>query len=311
VSKTPRTETPPPAARLRKPPWLRVKLPQGEAVERLRAVVDGLRLHTVCQEALCPNLGLCWGHGRATLMILGGTCTRGCSFCNVTGGRPAGCDFDEPARVGAAVKEMGLRDVVITSVTRDDLPDGGASLWAETVRTVRAAVPGVMIEVLVPDFGGSAEALAAVVAARPDVLGHNLETVKSLYPRVRPQASYPRSLELLSRAHAAGMIAKTSVMVGLGERPEEVRALMEDARSVGCEILFIGQYLQPSRRHMPVARYVEPAEFDAWRERGLAMGFTVVVSAPLVRSSYHSDEQERHVAASVSHRPAGRRCPGP
>lgn len=295
VIKSSRPETPPPAARLRKPPWLRVKLPQGESIERLRAVVDGLRLHTVCQEALCPNLGLCWGHGRATLMILGGTCTRGCSFCNVTGGHPAGCDFDEPARVGAAVKEMGLRDVVITSVTRDDLPDGGASLWAATVRAVRAAVPGITIEVLVPDFGGSAEALAEVVASRPDVLGHNLETVKSLYAQVRPQASYARSLELLGRAHAAGMIAKTSVMVGLGERPEEVRVLMEDARSAGCEIFFIGQYLQPSHRHVPVARYVEPAEFDAWRERGLAMGFGVVVSGPLVRSSFHSDEQARYL----------------
>jgi len=294
VNKTPGTETPTPARR-RKPPWLRVKLPHGESVERLRAVVRGLRLHTVCEEALCPNLGLCWGHGRATLMILGGTCTRGCSFCNVTGGHPAGCDFDEPSRVGAAVKEMGLRDVVITSVTRDDLPDGGAALWAETVRAVRAAAPGVLIEVLIPDFGGSAEALATVVAARPDVLGHNLETVKSLYPRVRPQASYARSLELLRRAHAAGMIAKTAVMVGLGERPQEVRALMEDARSTGCEILYIGQYLQPSRRHVPVARYAAPAEFDRYRQRGLAMGFGVVVSGPLVRSSYHSEEQERFV----------------
>ena len=294
MNKTPGTETPTPARR-RKPPWLRVKLPHGESVERLRAVVRGLRLHTVCEEALCPNLGLCWGHGRATLMILGGTCTRGCSFCNVTGGHPAGCDFDEPSRVGAAVKEMGLRDVVITSVTRDDLPDGGAALWAETVRAVRAAAPGVLIEVLIPDFGGSAEALATVVAARPDVLGHNLETVKSLYPRVRPQASYARSLELLRRAHAAGMIAKTAVMVGLGERPQEVRALMEDARSTGCEILYIGQYLQPSRRHVPVARYAAPAEFDRYRQRGLAMGFGVVVSGPLVRSSYHSEEQERFV----------------
>lgn len=288
--------------RLRKPPWLRARLPQGAEYERLIRVLRAERLHTVCEEALCPNQGLCWSKGRATLMILGGTCTRGCTFCNVTGGMPAGCDPDEPRRVAEALKEMGLKDVVLTSVTRDDLPDGGAAMWAETIRRVRAATPETSIEVLIPDFGGSAEALAAVVREEPDVLGHNLETVERLYSRVRPQAGYARSLELLRRARANGMIVKTAVMAGLGETRDEIATLMADARDAGCHILYVGQYLQPSRRHAPVARYVEPWEFDEYRAQALGMGFDVVVSAPLVRSSYHSDEQNRFVISRKGRR---------
>ena len=286
-----------PGTRLRKPEWLRVRLGGGPRFRRIEGIVRGGALHTVCDEALCPNKGTCWEHGRATLMILGDTCTRRCAFCNVKPGHPANADADEPRRVADAAGSMGLTDIVVTSVTRDDLPDGGAAVWAETIRRLKSAVPGIRVEVLVPDFGGSREALEAVIRERPAVLGHNLEMAPSLYPAIRPQADYARSLRVLTRARQDGLIVKTGIMVGLGESDAEVTAVMADARAAGVEIFFAGQYLQPTRRHWPVRRYVEPAAFESYRERGLAMGFAVVVAAPLVRSSFHSDEQADYVAS--------------
>lgn len=285
---------------MKKPDWLRVKLGHGERFAHVAGLIRGGRLHTVCEEALCPNRGRCWENGRATLMILGDTCSRGCTFCNVTSGHPAPKDDEEPVRVAGAIREMGLREVVITSVTRDDLDDGGAAVWAETVRCVHEAVPGIHVEVLVPDFGGSLDDLDVVLAARPDVVGHNLETVPSLYPSVRPGADYGRSLALLRRAHEAGFITKTGLMVGLGEADAEVTALMKDALAAGVDIFTVGQYLQPSKAHRPVVRYVEPEIFDDHRARGLAMGFHVVISAPLVRSSLHSDEQSTFVKSRLA-----------
>lgn len=248
-------------------------------------------LHTVCEEALCPNQGHCWDRGHATFLILGDLCTRGCAFCNVTARKPAPPDPDEPRRVADAIGNLKLREIVLTSVTRDDLPDGGAAIWAETILTVRNAAPHATIEVLVPDFGGNEAAQNAVFAARPNVFGHNLETVPSLYAKVRSLADYRRSLELLRRATKANLLTKTALMLGIGESIEEVRVTMHDARDTGCSILFLGQYLQPSRKHHPVIRYVEPKEFDELRDAALAMGFAVVESAPLVRSSFHSDMQ--------------------
>ena len=267
----------------------------GAAYLRLQKILRDRNIHTVCDEALCPNKGRCWEHGRATVMILGDVCTRHCSFCNVTPGRPASRDAEEPRRIADAIKAMGLRDIVITSVTRDDLDDGGAAIWADTICCVQEAVAGIRVEVLVPDFGGSVESLDLVIEAKPEILGHNLETVPSLYKKVRPQADYRRSLAVLSHAHARGFVTKTGIMVGLGETAAEVDAVMKDALQAGCDIFFIGQYLQPSRQHLPVFRYVAPDEFDKYRLEGLSMGFKVVVSAPLVRSSYHSEEQEAYV----------------
>jgi lipoic acid synthetase len=248
-------------------------------------------LHTVCEEAFCPNLGRCWKHGRATIMLLGDRCTRGCRFCNVDKHSVLPPDPDEPARVAAAVSETGLKEVVLTSVTRDDLPDGGAAHWAQTIEAVHAAVPGILVEVLVPDFNGTPDDIATVVHARPDVFGHNLETVPRLYPLARPQADYARSLAVLRQAAEAGMIVKTSLMLGLGETLAEIEQTLRDARSAGCDIFYAGQYLQPSPRHLPVERYVEPSEFDRLREAAMALGFGYVASAPLVRSSYHEDGQ--------------------
>jgi len=278
-----------------KPAWLRVRVPQGAGFVRMKNIVHGAHLHTVCEEALCPNMGRCWENGRATIMILGDKCTRACRFCNVRPETSGTCDPEEPPRVAEAVRKMGLRDVVITSVTRDDLEDGGAGLWARTVKLVHEAVPGIIVEVLIPDFGGSLSSLETVLASKPEVLGHNLETVSSLYGRVRPQADYRRSLELLRRAHDRGAVVKTGIMVGVGETEEEVLDLMRDAVAAGCEIFTVGQYLQPTKEHLPVSRFVTPEEFESYRRRGLEMGFKVVVSAPLVRSSYHSDEQEDYL----------------
>lgn len=280
---------------LKKPEWLKVRLPSGAAYKKMRDIVRGRQLHTVCEEALCPNLGTCWEHGRATIMILGEACTRNCSFCNVGQNLSGEVDTGEPGRVAEAVKAMDLKDVVVTSVTRDDLEDGGAGIWAETVLAIRAAVPGIIVEVLVPDFGGSEQALEKVIATRPDVFGHNMETVRSLYSRVRPEADYERSLQVLRRGNESGLTVKTGIMVGLGETAEDVLETMGDARNTGCSILYIGQYLQPTKEHLPVNRYVEPAEFDRYEKAGLEAGFDVVVSGPLVRSSYHSDEQEAFV----------------
>jgi len=291
---------------LKKPDWLKVRLRRGPAAERLQGLLRRGGLHTVCEEALCPNQGQCWANGRATIMILGGTCTRNCRFCNVSPERPEGCDAGEPRRVADAVAEMGLDEIVITSVTRDDLPDGGAAIWAETVRRIRESAPGVTVEVLVPDFGGSVTALATLLDARPDVFGHNLETVPRLYPAARPQADYARSLDVLRRARRRRLIVKTGIMVGLGEIEGEILALMRDALAAGVDILSVGQYLQPSRQHLPVARYVPPPEFDAYRRQGLELGFRVVVAAPLVRSSFHAEEQTVFVSRRLGRTPARR-----
>ncbi len=278
----------------RHPDWLKVRLPGGPIYERLRSLLAGLHLHTVCAEAVCPNVGECWGLGTATFMILGAICTRGCRYCAVDKGHPIGLDREEPARVAEAAVEMGLRHAVITSVDRDDLADGGAEIFAETIRAIRARLPECMIEVLIPDFQGREASLRAVLAARPDVLNHNIETVPRLFPRVRRGGDYGLSLELLrrSRAIAPAIPTKSGLMLGLGETTEEAVAVMHDLRAVGCEILTIGQYLQPTKKQAPIARYVHPDEFAELRATGLALGFHHVESGPLVRSSYHA---ERHV----------------
>ncbi|MCH7573840.1 MAG: lipoyl synthase [Candidatus Marinimicrobia bacterium] len=276
---------------LRRPPWMKVRLSIGENYRQLKNLVHGENLHTVCEEARCPNIYECWERRSATLMILGDTCTRSCGFCAVKTGRPPTLDLAEPLRVGAAVKSMGLRHCVITSVNRDELDDGGASVWAATIREIRRQAPDCTVEVLIPDFKGDAEALATVMEARPDVLAHNLETVPDLYGTVRPQADYSQSLQLLRRASEGHMVVKSGIMVGIGEKPEEVLALMRDAFHHGCRLFTIGQYLQPTPLHLPVVRYVTPEEFASYEAAGLEMGFGGVVSGPLVRSSYRADEQ--------------------
>jgi lipoic acid synthetase len=278
-----------------KPPWIRVKIGQNDLFRATKERLRAHGLHTVCEEALCPNLGHCWSRGRATLLILGDRCTRGCRFCNVDKREVLPPDPEEPQRAAAAVRDAGLKEVVITSVTRDDLPDGGAALWAQTVEAIHAAAPGILVEVLVPDFGGAAQALDTVIRTRPEVFGHNLETVPRLYPQARPQADYARSLAVLRQASEAGLITKTSLMLGLGETLEEIEQTLRDARAAGCRIFYAGQYLQPSPRHLPVTRYVEPAEFAAIRELAYALGFGFVASEPLVRSSYHEEGQSAFV----------------
>jgi lipoic acid synthetase len=278
-----------------KSPWIRVKIGQNELFQATKARLRAHGLHTVCEEAFCPNLGHCWSRGRATLLILGDRCTRGCRFCNVDKREVLPPDPDEPQRAAAAVQDAGLKEVVITSVTRDDLPDGGAGLWAQTVDAIHAAVPGILVEVLVPDFGGDAAALDTVIRTRPEVFGHNLETVPRLYPQARPQADYARSLGVLRQASDAGLIAKTSLMLGLGETFDEIGQTLRDARAAGCRIFYAGQYLQPSARHLPVTRYVTPAEFDKVRDAACALGFDFVASEPLVRSSYHEEGQSAFV----------------
>jgi len=280
-----------PGARARRPDWLRVKIPSGENYSRLKGLIDEHKLHTVCEEARCPNMGECWNHGTATFMILGDVCTRSCGFCAVKTGRPAWVDPDEPARVADAGRTMDLRHAVITSVNRDELFDGGAGIFAETIRKTRELNPRTTIEVLIPDFKGDEFALDIVLDAFPDILNHNMETVPRLYPAVRPQAVYGRSLELLDRAKRRGFTTKTGLMAGIGERSGEVLEVMRDLRKIGCDILTIGQYLQPSGLHLPVDRYVSPGEFALYKEEGKTMGFRHVESGPLVRSSYHAEEQ--------------------
>ena len=280
----------------KKPAWLRAKLPGGAEFQRVRDVLQEHRLHTVCEEAGCPNMGECWARGVATIMILGDTCTRSCGFCNVKTGRPPVLDTDEPRRVAESMKIMvqnaGLRHVVVTSVNRDELPDGGASIWAETILRTREACPDLSIEVLVPDFMGDRNAIRTVIDARPEILNHNLETVRRMYPAVRPQARFDRSLELLRACKDAGLVTKTGIMVGIGERDAEVLELMHDVYDTAkTDILTIGQYLQPTRNHLPIDRFVEPETFDTYREQGEAIGFEVVESGPMVRSSYHADVQ--------------------
>ena len=275
----------------RRPEWIRAKLPYGENYSRLLHLMRGKELHTVCEEARCPNLGECWGRGTATFMILGDVCTRSCGFCAVKTGRPTFLDTDEPRRVAEAVASMKLRHVVITSVNRDELHDGGASIFAETIRQIRIREPKCRIEVLIPDFKGEKLALDIIVDAAPEILNHNLETVPRLYGVVRPQAKYERSLEVLSYFKEHGLVTKTGVMVGIGEKPEEVLEVMKDMRKSNVDILTVGQYLQPTKEHLPIDRYVTPDEFEMYKERGLEMGFKFVESGPLVRSSYHADEQ--------------------
>ena len=280
-----------------RPAWIRAKAPQGPGYERIRSLVRGLALNTVCEEAHCPNLGECWSRGTATFMILGDLCTRACGFCAVrTGlpGRPP--DPGEPRRVAEAVARMGIRHAVVTSVDRDDQPDGGAAIFAATVREIRERVPGCTVEVLIPDFKGRRDALQTVVDARPDVLNHNVETVPRLYRSARPGASFPRSLELLRRSKEAGLLTKSGIMVGLGEERAEVEETIRAIRASGTDILTVGQYLRPSPRHLPVLRYYPPDEFEDLRALALGLGFAHVESGPLVRSSYHA---ERHVPAKA------------
>ncbi len=295
LSNAPLLEVPPPTAHPR-PPWLRVKFFGGSNYQELKRIMRTLGLHTVCESARCPNMGECWEHRTATFMILGNICTRACGFCAVPSGRPLGPpDADEPRRVAEAVEKMGLRYAVVTSVNRDDQPDGGASIFARTIQQIRRRVPGCKVEVLIPDFRGVWSALDTVVAARPDVLNHNTETVPRLYRRVRKGAVYERSLELLRRAKALApaMPTKTGLMLGLGEAREEVLAAMQDLVAQGTDILTLGQYLQPTREHLPVVRFVHPDEFAEYKRLGEAMGFKHVEAGPLVRSSYHAFEQEQ------------------
>lgn len=280
--------------RSRKPAWLRVKMPAGETYFALKNLVRQHRLHTVCEEAMCPNIGECWNQRSATLMLLGDTCTRSCGFCAVKTGRPGAIDEREPERVAEAIATLNLRYAVITSVNRDDVPDGGSHIFAATIRAVRQRLPDCRVEVLIPDFKGNWEALAAVVEARPDVLNHNLESIARLYYKVRPQAKYERSLELLQRVKqlAPGMRTKSGLMVGLGEEAVELLATMRDLRAAACDLLTIGQYLRPSPQHLPVQRYYHPEEFAMLKRQGEAMGFVHVEAGALVRSSYHAAAQE-------------------
>jgi lipoic acid synthetase len=275
----------------RKPSWLRAKVPGGAAYQEVKQLVQANRLHTVCESAQCPNLGECWSRGTATIMILGNTCTRSCGFCAVNTGRPPTTDWAEPARVAEAVKTMKLRHAVITSVARDDLKDGGAEIWARTIRAIRHLNPQTAIEVLIPDFKGHWQDLDTVLDAQPDILNHNVETVPRLHKLVRPQAKYERSLELLQRAKARGFTTKSSIMLGIGEWEEEIDATLRDLAALRVDILTLGQYLRPSPDHLPVDRWVTPEEFARWKERALDLGFGVCESGPLVRSSYHADEQ--------------------
>lgn len=275
-----------------RPAWLKVKAPAGENYQQLKRLLAELGLHTVCESAACPNLGECWHRRTATFMILGNVCTRRCRFCGVQKGAPLPVDYDEPRRVAEAVARLGLRYAVITSVNRDDRRDGGAELFALTIRAIRDRVPECKVEVLIPDFQGSKAALETVLEAGPDVLNHNVETVPRLYRLVRPGARYERSLELLAHAArtAPSIPTKSGLMVGLGETPDEVVGVMRDLRCAGVSIVTIGQYLRPSAAQLPVARYVSLEEFDFYRTRGLQMGFSWVFAGPLVRSSYHAEE---------------------
>ncbi len=275
----------------RKPAWLRAKLPSGPGYTAVRKLVDGHKLHTVCQSAQCPNLGECWSRGTATLMILGNICTRSCNFCAIATGRPTELDLGEPARVAEAVATMNLRHAVITSVARDELADGGASVWAATIRAIRYRNPNTAIEILVPDFKGNTDHVDIVLAAKPDIFNHNVETIERLQRPVRVQARYDRSRAVLRHAKARGATTKTGIMLGLGEEAHEIEQTLRDLASDKIDILTIGQYLQPTPQHWPVKRWAPPEEFAHWKRVGLELGFSVVESGALVRSSYHADEQ--------------------
>lgn len=279
-------------SKIGKPNWLRVKLPTGENYRRVRQLVDEHKLHTICESGSCPNMGECWGEGTATFMILGNVCTRSCGFCAVQTGRPAAVDEYEPGRVAQSVKLMGVKHAVITSVDRDDLTDGGAEIWAQTVRAIRIQSPGTTLETLIPDFAGKWENLQVILDVAPEIVSHNLETVRRLTKQVRIQAKYDRSLEVLFRLKKGGMRSKSGIMLGLGESHEEVVETMQDLRSVGCDIVTLGQYLQPTTKHLSVVEFITPERFEEYKFLGMEMGFKYVESGPLVRSSYHA---EKHI----------------
>lgn len=276
--------------RIKKPKWLRVKLPTGENYRKVRNLVDEHKLHTICESGSCPNMGECWGEGTATFMILGNICTRSCGFCAVQTGRPDEVDEFEPGRVANSVKVMGVKHAVITSVDRDDLKDGGSEIWVQTVKAIRHQSPATTLETLIPDFAGNWENLQKIIDVAPEIVSHNLETVRRLTKQVRIQAKYDRSLEVLFRLKKGGMRTKSGIMLGLGESDEEIIETMEDLKSVNCDILTIGQYLQPTPKHLQIVEFVTPERFNKYRDLGLAMGFRYVESGPLVRSSYHAEK---------------------
>jgi lipoic acid synthetase len=276
--------------RTKKPKWLRVKLPIGENYRKVRSLVDEHKLHTICESGSCPNMGECWGEGTATFMILGNICTRSCGFCAVQTGKPDAVDTFEPGRVANSVKIMGVKHAVITSVDRDDLKDGGSEIWAQTVRAIRQQSPQTTLETLIPDFAGKWENLQTIIDVAPEIVSHNLETVRRLTKQVRIQAKYDRSLEVLFRLKKGGMRTKSGVMLGLGETEEEVIETMSDLRSVGVDVLTLGQYLQPTSKHLPISEFITPEQFDKLGKIGQEMGFRYVESGPLVRSSYHAEK---------------------
>ncbi len=276
--------------RPRKPDWLRVKLPTGEEYTKVRGLVDKHKLHTICQSGNCPNMGECWGAGTATFMILGNVCTRSCKFCAVATGRPLPADLKEPERVAESVKLMNIKHCVITSVDRDDMKDGGSIIWVETIKAIRAESPQTTLETLIPDFQGKWENLQRIIDIAPEIVSHNIETVRRLTREVRVQAKYDRSMEVLRRLKEGGMKTKSGIMLGLGETEEEIFETMADLRAVGLDILTIGQYLQPTPKHLPVQAFIHPDKFKLYQERGLEMGFRFVESGPLVRSSYHAEK---------------------
>ena len=279
--------------RVRKPEWLKISIGANERYTETKRIVDSHCLHTICSSGRCPNMGECWGKGTATFMIGGDICTRCCKFCNTQTGRPLPLDPNEPTHVAESIALMKLSHAVITSVDRDDLPDLGAAHWARTIQEIKRLNPETTVEVLIPDFQGRKELVAQVIEARPEIISHNMETVKRISPLVRSAAHYETSLEVIRQVAASGTTTKSGIMVGLGETPEEVEELMDDLRQTGCQILTIGQYLQPSHKHYPVAEYVTPTQFVSYKEQGLAKGFDQVESAPLVRSSYHAERQIR------------------
>ncbi|TKB89434.1 MAG: lipoyl synthase [Nitrospira sp.] len=290
-SSAPSTQHPSSIDRPRLPSWFKVNAKTGSDYLDIKQTMERLQLHTICEEARCPNRWECWNARTATFLILGDICTRRCHYCSVETGRPQSVDHEEPGRVAEAIRALGLRHAVITSVNRDELPDGGASVFADTIRQTRRLNPTCTIEVLIPDFEGHEEALATVCAEKPEILNHNIETVRRLFPSIRPQGKYQRSIDLLARAKQHGMKTKSGLILGIGETLDEAREVMRDLRAVDCDIITIGQYLQPTREHLPVARFYDPSEFALLKEEGLAMGFTHVESGPLVRSSYHAEQQ--------------------
>jgi len=280
----------------RKPDWLKIKIPSGKEYVQVKEIVNRHKLHTICTSGLCPNMAECWGRGTATFMILGDICTRSCKFCATKTGKPEVVDNDEPKNLAESVRLMKLKHCVITSVDRDDLPDGGAAHWAETIRQVKQINPETTIEALIPDFMGKSELVQMVIDAIPEVISHNLETVRRLTPQVRSAAKYERSLEVIRQIAASGLTAKSGIMVGLGETDDEVLQTMDDLLAVGCHVMTIGQYLQPTKQHLPVVEYIHPEKFAEWKETGLKKGFRFVESTPLVRSSYQA---EKHVMKIV------------